>query len=822
MSGRAAALAIVWALTIGGPGWAASVTVTARVGVAGAVRAGLFAPVVVDLDSSTASGPAVVRYQLNDRTWERAVELAPGTRKRCVLLADDFGRDATVSVVDPTGATLGTAEAWYPDHLHDVSLYTIVVARAEQHHPPPSLAALGLERGQGRDPLRADVRFLRAADLPEHWAALAAVDAIVVGDDDLERAATGGLDAVLDWTVRGGALIVVGGARPGRLLGTPLAAVLPVELTGHTVTLTALDALDAAFPGSTLSSTGGGGLPLAASDALKVREPFLVPEATLRAGARAFVTEKGPQGAVPLLARARLGDGSVTYLALDLERSPLSYTGRTAQARMWRAVLPRPSRGQTREFDVRPAARVNQLGHGRVRLEPVETALSAEPPNRRTPWLVGLFVTAYWVLVGPVQYLVLRRRHALHMVWLVTPLLALTFSGLAFGLGYLRRGSATLARELTVVFGRAGDPRAAADALVRVHAFKESGYTVRGGGPALAMPLGVEPGESVVMSTLGPDLAAVDVTVPMWSERSFHVMEPAPAPRVTAALEVVTDQPEWLGPGKRVHGTITVQARLRNAQLQLGGWHAAVGDLEPGAPRHVDVRLTSKSVEVDEQGWTGSRARRRPALDRLATESDWWTDVGTAGPPERLELIAQADPAEYPSPRLEPAVAAHQRVVVVCLGLDYKVAGAQEVTLSAGYVHRRTHADPDLSLGQLVLAAPLVFEAQLSPFERPRFTPRELTLLLGRHDKPAANVYLKHPVRGTWDLVYRASALAPPSSGRNGEMRVDVASGAEYVRMPRAVVDVKLEPSGGTAPAGALARLDFEVRGLDSDPEGWP
>lgn len=797
------------------------VSVTGRVGIAGAVRSAKLAPVVIDVDSQTASGPAFVRYQHHDDVWQRALELSPGTRKRCVLLADEFGRDATVAVVDPAGNVLARSDAWYPDQLPEVSLYTVVVARPEQQHPPAGLHGLSVERASGREAMRVDVRFVRAADLPEHWAAWSAADCVVIGDDDLERATPGGLDAILDWTTRGGTLIVSGGTRPGRLAGTPLAGVLPVALSGKTVSLSALDALDAAFPGGTLASTGGGGLPLAVSEGIKVREPFLVPAAQVRAGALELVTEAGPEGPVPLVATKRLGDGHVVYLAVDLERSPFAYTGRVAHARMWRAMLPRPARGYEHRYDSRMSTRASDLGHGRMRLDPAEIALTAEPPTRRTPWLVGGFVVLYWVLVGPVQYVVLRRKRALHLVWVVTPTLALAFSLAAFGLGYVRRGSATISRELMVVFGRAGDPRGAADALVRVHAFKELGYTVRGIGPALGLPLAVENGEAIPVATFGPDVAAVDASVPMWSERTFWVAQPAALPVVTADLQVTTDQAGYLGPGKRVRGTVTSDRAMKQVRLQLGGFHASVGDLSAGQPREVDVRLVNKTAEPDDRPWVRGR-RRRPTLERLAVEEGWWGEYGSVGPVDRLDLIGQAEAALFEPPDIVPAVGARQRAVVCAVAVPYRLDGQHERMLPHGYTHRRTRTDADLSLGQLAVSAPLELEAQLAALPRPRFRPLELTLLLGRHDKLPANLYLKHPVHGRWDQIYKAGTVLPSSSWRDGMMRLDIPAGAEYVRMPRALVDVKIEPVGGPSQAGAFARLDFEVRGFDADPEVFP
>lgn len=54
-------------------------------------------------------------------------------------------------------------------------------------------------------------------------------------------------------------------------------------------------------------------------------------------------------------------------------------------------------------------------------------------------WFVG-FLVAYLVLVGPLNYFVLRRRGRKELLWVTIPVLALAFSGVAYGLARGSRG----------------------------------------------------------------------------------------------------------------------------------------------------------------------------------------------------------------------------------------------------------------------------------------------------------------------------------------------------------------------------------------------
>jgi hypothetical protein len=72
-------------------------------------------------------------------------------------------------------------------------------------------------------------------------------------------------------------------------------------------------------------------------------------------------------------------------------------------------------------------------------------ATDAGLKSPRLPWLIG-FLVVYILLVGPVSFLVLRRRRRPELLWVVIPLLSLVFAATGYGIG-------SAGRSLRVVHG---------------------------------------------------------------------------------------------------------------------------------------------------------------------------------------------------------------------------------------------------------------------------------------------------------------------------------------------------------------------------------
>ena len=117
-------------------------------------------------------------------------------------------------------------------------------------------------------------------------------------------------------------------------------------------------------------------------------------------------------------------------MALDLSSSPFNaWIGTTS----FFAKLLAP--GATYPDWMPPDMSPRQLATG-----PISNALSNLPsldlPSART---VVLLLAVYILLVGPVNYIVLRWRKKLHWGWVTIPLITLVFTGLSFGVGYAKR-----------------------------------------------------------------------------------------------------------------------------------------------------------------------------------------------------------------------------------------------------------------------------------------------------------------------------------------------------------------------------------------------
>ena len=84
--------------------------------------------------------------------------------------------------------------------------------------------------------------------------------------------------------------------------------------------------------------------------------------------------------------------------------------------------------------------------------------------NLQLSWFVG-FLAVYLILVGPVNYLLLKRRGRKEFLWVTIPFLALMFSGVAYGLARGSRGG-TDVRTAGVVFADAYGQKGRAVATV--------------------------------------------------------------------------------------------------------------------------------------------------------------------------------------------------------------------------------------------------------------------------------------------------------------------------------------------------------------------
>lgn len=244
----------------------------------------------------------------------------------------------------------------------------------------------------------AQVVRLAADNLPDQAALLADFDLIALSRFDTSTLSAAQLRALEVWVARGGTLLLAGGPEWKRTMGALPEGLVPVAVT---------DVREVSFaPLGDLAGT-----PLASAGSASVAS-------VLRGQALSV------WGDVPLVVSAPTGSGRVVYVAFDPGLTPIVD---------WQ--------GQGALFSrlVGDAGQRNLIwGSSEWR---IQQALQRIPDwGLPSVWTIGLLLLGYLALVGPVNYLVLRRLDRREWGWITVPALSLAFLGGVYLMGSGRTG----------------------------------------------------------------------------------------------------------------------------------------------------------------------------------------------------------------------------------------------------------------------------------------------------------------------------------------------------------------------------------------------
>ncbi|MER3418277.1 MAG: hypothetical protein C4343_04035 [Chloroflexota bacterium] len=524
-------------------------TIQARALLAGHARAGGWIAVAVDLANTgppisgelrAASGP-------NARaSFARVVELPTGSQKREILYVQSpsYGERLQLTLVRGT-ETL--ARAPLEVTVHDAGQLVVGVV-AERRSLVAALR--GLVPGPAGAPA---VVALAPSDLPERVEAWSAIDLLLWQDVDTSTLTADQLAALRTWVAGGGRLVLLGGTG-----GLGAVARFPDDILPFRPSATVDVATDALR--NLLGST-----PNRAATVPALAGPSLRGRALARVGDQVVVGE------------ASYGAGTVTLVGFDPTVSPIADLPEIGG--FWNRLLQGRGGGALRFADD------SQLVAALTYLP----ALALPPISGLIVLLVG-----YIVLVGPLNYLVLRRLDRREWAWVTMPLLIVAFAAAAYGYGAVLRGSDVIINEVGIATGTAGTTDGRAVTYVGVFSPSRGTYD-------LTLPGGqlVAPPRSELFGTLGPAGPVLDVvegdparvrglSIGSGTLRSFRVEAPASVPRIEADLR--------LGDGM-LSGTITnrSETRLLAPAVVLGANSVTLPDLLPGQTTtvHLSIRPTS-------------------------------------------------------------------------------------------------------------------------------------------------------------------------------------------------------------------------------------
>lgn len=299
-----------------------------------------------------------------------------------------------------------------------------------------------------------------------------------------------------------------------------------------------------------------------------------------------------PQETGHLLARRQLGRGQVVLTTYDLA-NPLLDRGQEVLQRSWSEVLQGLDSGISPVMDERfsPSALVHA---------------SNLIPSLSLPGagMISLLFILYVLIVGPVLYQVLRRRHKAEWAWWLVPLIAVVFTAGIVGYGTWVRGDGYVFHQVAVweLNGETGAQVTGAYAVVASSSADEIG--VASNENVAVWPL-VDSGSTAVWLPERKQVQYQDFK--QWSIQNGRFttwMEDVG--RITAELTLEEGM---------VRGQVVNQTSYDLADVVVavpGGGYMVLGDMARGESRAVSLAVTDAGEEkyVDWYGiYTGSNER---------------------------------------------------------------------------------------------------------------------------------------------------------------------------------------------------------------------
>ncbi|MDO8485063.1 MAG: hypothetical protein Q7S35_08980 [Candidatus Limnocylindrales bacterium] len=541
-----AAFAVVLAAL--GPGAAPTAavdgpTMEARILLNGNARIGSWMAVQVHLVNN---GPAVsgeLRLAGGSQGQTRfgtAVDLPTQSDKTYVLYAQPPAFGSELEIVLASGEQkVASTKAKFS--IHDTTQLVVAVV-AER--PEGIVGNLRLLPNQNQ--VAALVMSIAPEDLPERVEGWNMLDRIVWQDVDADRLTPAQLESLRGWVAAGGRLVIAGGTAGPKSLSAFPDVLLPYRPTATTdVPVAALGGLLGEVPATQ------GDVPALSGEL---------------AGGRALATV----GDRVVAAERTYGTGQVTLLGFDPAADWM--TESKASEGMWRRLLPaRSSGGLVFSDDNMLVSAVSQL------------------PSLALPPIGGLIVLlgAYILLIGPLNYLVLRRLDRREWAWLTMPVLVVVFTVGAYGFGAVLRGNDVIVNEVAIVSGAPGATDGSGQIYVGIFSPSRGRYQVRvPGGALLSAPINDffgGQGAATQLDVLQGDPARVrDLAVGFGSLRTIRAETPVTVPLIRTNLRLEDG---------RLKGTVKnlSNERLDKPAVVLGGTVATLKDLEPGAEATIDV-----------------------------------------------------------------------------------------------------------------------------------------------------------------------------------------------------------------------------------------
>jgi hypothetical protein len=417
---------------------------------------------------------------------------------------------------------------------------------------------------------------------PLGWEGL---DVLILSDVDTTVFGSERLQALEAWVAHGGHLIVGGGAGAARTVAG-VADLLPVKVEGTR----SVDDLWALSEQAAASVAAG---------------PFAVAEAALLDG-DVLIEQDG----LILLARRIHGTGKVDFLAFAADLNPFIRWADNVQ--LWEEIV-EPEAVAARGLTVRNGYSARD-------------AISAIPGLELPSTLQFLaFLLTYTLLIGPVNYVILRKFDKRELAWVTIPVLILGFTACAYVTGFQVRGGKVIVHRMGVVYVPEGTTVGRVSQAVGIFSPRRGNYDVRvvgaearrisgdAYGRSDTQPLHIfKEAESLTIANLHVDVGGIQP----FAADGYTAVQP-----IEADLELVEDETGelWL------QGTIRNGERpLKDVVLIAGNGEQRLDDLEAG--EEADIRLQLRVGGTVTSTRSSVYYREPDVPERILGPGEYWED----------------------------------------------------------------------------------------------------------------------------------------------------------------------------------------------------
>ena len=265
------------------------------------------------------------------------------------------------------------------------------------------------------------------------------------------------------------------------------------------------------------------------------------------------------------------GSGTVTVLGVDPTTGWIAES--TVGRALWPSLIPARSEGTVSiADDSQIVGAVSNL------------------PSLALPPLGGLLLllVGYIALIGPINYLVLRRIDRREWAWITMPILIVGFAVGAYAFGSALRGSSIIVNEVGIVRGAPDATEGSASVYLGVFSPTRGTYQVAiPGGALLSSPISgdIFGGSGATLDVIQGNPSRVrNLAVGFGSLRTIRAESQATVPKIHAELALVD-------------GTLTgfvrndSDRRLERPAVVLGGNAKVLKDLLPGERVEVSLRI---------------------------------------------------------------------------------------------------------------------------------------------------------------------------------------------------------------------------------------